>query len=137
MSRPKLSKLKEKYTLAKSAKVGEKVCCPSCGTEFDKTNYQQAFCKSKPGTECKDYYWNNVTPTKRNNKTRISPANARFHAMYIAELPFNVVGTSGKVTGRTSEGYRIVDGVAYDEWGEPVYNVDRNDMDAHPHDLDY
>lgn len=68
-------KLKAKYELAKEKKVGEEATCPSCGTKFIKTNYQQVFCKSKNGTVCKDYYWNNVTPTKRNNTTRISPAN--------------------------------------------------------------
>ena len=42
---------------------------------FVKTNYQQAFCKNHGGTKCKDTYWNKVTPNKRNNTTRISPAN--------------------------------------------------------------
>lgn len=67
--------LKSKYAIAKSAKVGEHCICPSCNTGFIKENYQQAFCKTKPGTQCKDYYWNNVTPEKRNNTTRISPAS--------------------------------------------------------------
>jgi hypothetical protein len=75
-----IKSMKALYNSAKAAKVGDKVKCPSCGTDFEKTNYQQAFCKSKPGTECKDYYWNNVTPGKRNNTTRISPASARFMA---------------------------------------------------------
>lgn len=75
-----INKLKNRYLLSKNAKVGDTVICPSCGTEFKKTSYQQAFCKSKPGTECKDYYWNNVTPGKRNNTTRISPANAAYMA---------------------------------------------------------
>lgn len=70
-----MSKLKALYQLAKSAKVGSTIKCPSCGTEFIKTNYQQAFCKSKSGSVCKDKFWNTVTPTKRNNTTRISPAN--------------------------------------------------------------
>lgn len=86
MSRPKLSILKANYTKAKEAKVGENVCCPSCGTEFVKANYQQAFCKSKLGSVCKDFYWNNVTPTKRNNTTRISPASASFYALHIAPI---------------------------------------------------
>jgi len=68
-------KLRDRYKLNKAAKVGDKLVCPSCGTEFEKTNYQQVFCKSKSGTKCKDKYWNTVTPEKRNNKTRISPAN--------------------------------------------------------------
>jgi hypothetical protein len=73
-------KLTEHYQLNKSAKVGETIKCPSCKTEFTKSNYQQAFCKTKRGTWCKDQYWNTVTPTKRNNRTRISPASARWTA---------------------------------------------------------
>ena len=69
-------KIKTRYKLNKDAKVGEKLTCPSCGKEFTKTHYQQAFCKSKGGTVCKDKYWNTVTPNKRNNTTRISPASA-------------------------------------------------------------
>ena len=71
-------KLESLYKVSKSAKVGEECTCPSCNTLFIKTNYQQAFCKSKNGTFCKDWYWNNVTPNKRDNRTRISPANARY-----------------------------------------------------------
>ena len=63
--RPKLSKLRIEYGFAKSAKVGDEVCCPSCKTKFVKSSYQQVFCKTKGGTKCKDYYWNNVTPEKR------------------------------------------------------------------------
>jgi hypothetical protein len=75
-----MNKIKAKYELAKSARVGSFCACPSCGTEFEKTNYQQAFCKSKKGTKCKDKYWNTVTPEKRNNTTRISPASRRWTA---------------------------------------------------------
>lgn len=64
------------YNKNKKANVGEKCVCPVCLTQFIKTSYQQAFCKTKPGTQCKDKYWNTVTPTKRNNTTRISPARA-------------------------------------------------------------
>jgi len=71
-------KIRYRYRLNKEAKVGDKLICPSCGSEFEKSNYQQAFCKTKTGTKCKDKYWNTVTPTKRNNKTRISPASAAF-----------------------------------------------------------
>jgi len=39
-----------------------------------------------------------------------------------------------RVTGRTSEGYRIIGGTAYDEFDEPVYDVDPND-DTHPFDV--
>ena len=67
-------KLRERYKLNKTTKVGDECVCPSCGTKFIKTNYQQAFCKSKGGTICKDKYWNTITPEKRCNTTRISPA---------------------------------------------------------------
>lgn len=68
-------KMKSRYSLNKSLRVGDRCICPSCGTEFIKVNYQQAFCKTKAGTFCKDGYWNKVTPNKRNNQTRISPAS--------------------------------------------------------------
>lgn len=69
---------KAQYKANKEAKVGESCKCPSCNITFIKTQHQQAFCKSKPGTVCKDAYWNKVTPTKRNNTTRISPASRAF-----------------------------------------------------------
>jgi hypothetical protein len=119
-----MAKIKELYENAKSAKVGSTCKCPSCGTEFVKTNYQQAFCKSKNGTICKDKYWNTVTPEKRNNTTRISPANASWMAMKETQRSSRV--------RRTSEGYIVRNGVAYDEFGEPVYNVDINE-DAYEH----
>jgi hypothetical protein len=71
-------KIQQRYTLNKSLRVGDNCICPSCGTEFVKVNYQQAFCKSKNGTICKDKYWNTVDPKKRCNTTRISPASARY-----------------------------------------------------------
>jgi len=71
------------YKQNKSAKVNETCYCPSCGQMFKKEHYQQAFCKTKSGTKCKDKYWNTVTPEKRCNTTRISPANARFYEHHI------------------------------------------------------
>jgi hypothetical protein len=71
---------KAQYKANKAAKVGDSCKCPSCNTVFTKTQHQQAFCKSKTGTVCKDAYWNMVTPTKRNNTTRISPASRAFMA---------------------------------------------------------
>lgn len=77
---------KEKYIQAKAAKVGESCRCAGCGTQFTKESYQQAFCKTKAGTKCKDKYWNTVTPEKRNNQTRISPANAAWQARNLNSL---------------------------------------------------
>ena len=50
----KISKRKRTYLANKSAKVGELIKCPICGTEFKKKQYSQAFCC----THCKDTYWN-------------------------------------------------------------------------------
>lgn len=117
-------KIKARYELNKSAKVGAKCICPSCGTSFIKQNYQQAFCKTKGGTICKDKYWNTVDPKKRNNTTRISPANAAWQATQMEER--------GSIKKRyTSEGYEIIHGVAYDKFGNPVYSLDPYD-DTHP-----
>lgn len=74
----KIQKLKTMYDDCKKAKIGTTIICPSCNTKHTKNAYNTVFCKSKNGTVCKDNYWNNVDPTKRNNKTRISPAN-RFY----------------------------------------------------------
>lgn len=75
---------KKKLTEARQkcidAKVGETIVCPSCGTEHVKNSYQTVFCKTKGKTKCKDNYWNNVDPNKRNNTTRISPASAAWMA---------------------------------------------------------
>jgi len=76
--RTQKNQLKKLYKLAKEAEVGSMVECPSCGTMFKKTRKQSAFCTSRNGTICKDFYWNNVTETKRCNLSRISPANAAF-----------------------------------------------------------
>lgn len=107
MSSKGQQKVKLAYQTAKDKKVGETAICPSCGTEFVKSNYQQAFCKSKVGTVCKDKYWNRVTPTKRNNTTRISPANARFYATFIE--PLNQEHTNGWPFG-VDEGHEGWDG---------------------------
>lgn len=92
----RIKKLKELYSVAKAAKVGEIVECPSCNSKFTKSHYAQAFCKTLKGTRCKDNYWNNVTPKKRCNTTRISPASRRFMArkeanyeIYYDEHPFS------------------------------------------------
>jgi len=84
-SKSEAMKIKARYQLNKDAKVGEQCICPSCNTTFTKESYQQAFCKTKGGTICKDKYWNTVDPKKRNNTTRISPANAAYQAMQIEE----------------------------------------------------
>ena len=78
MNKQNIKYMKVVYQSNKQANVSSVCQCPSCGTSFVKSHYQQAFCKSKGGSVCKDNYWNNVTPSKRNNITRISPASAFF-----------------------------------------------------------
>ena len=80
-----IPKMKKQYRANKDAKVGAECVCPSCNREFLKTSYQQAFCNTYAGTFCKDRYWNNVTPNKRCNTTRISPAS---QAWLISRTPF-------------------------------------------------
>lgn len=75
--------MRKQYKENKTAKVGDELHCPSCGSLFVKENYQQVFCKTKPKTQCKDKYWNTVTPKKRCNTTRISPANRRYYERHI------------------------------------------------------
>lgn len=72
-------KLLAKYKACQSAKIGSDIVCPSCNTTHVKKAYNSVFCKSKGGTKCKDNYWNNVDPSKRDNRTRISPANALYY----------------------------------------------------------
>lgn len=67
--------MRKQYRLNKNSKIGNRCKCPSCGAEFIKSHYQQKFCKTKKGTQCKDKYWNTVIENKRNNTERISPAN--------------------------------------------------------------
>ena len=67
----------------RATKVGDECTCPTCGTKFVKMAYNQVFCKSKGGTICKDGYWNFVDESKRNNTTRISPANAAYYQNHI------------------------------------------------------
>lgn len=88
-------KLKVRYQKAKDVKVGGVINCTSCGYLFVKTNYQQAFCTIRGGSVCKDHYWNNVTPTKRNNTTRISPANAAYMESQKDRLTDHIIRWSG------------------------------------------
>ena len=78
--------LKKLYVKSKVSKIGDSCKCPSCFSVFIKKTRQQAFCRNM-GSVCKDNYWNNVTETKRNNTTRISPANKRYYEENIKNRP--------------------------------------------------
>jgi len=53
--------------------------------------------------------------------------------MFGCDAP-NVAWGTGRITGFTSEGYRIMDGVAYDEFDDPMYNVDEFEEDDYSWD---
>ena len=72
-------KLMTLYEACKVAQIGSSITCPSCNTQHIKNAYNTVFCKTKSGTKCKDNYWNHVDKSKRDNRTRISPANARYY----------------------------------------------------------
>ena len=81
-------KMTETYIKAKAAKVGDTVKCPACGKKFVKKTYNQVFCNNNNNTRfgnCKDRYWNKIDPCKRNNTTRISPANRTYYNLHIRE----------------------------------------------------
>lgn len=78
MKANKINNLKLVYKASTEAKTGSTIVCPGCLKQHVKTYYNTVFCKTKGKTVCKDKYWNTVTPTKRNNTTRISPASFAF-----------------------------------------------------------
>jgi hypothetical protein len=82
----KIEILKNAYNLSKSIKIGNVFICPSCGMSEIKKYYNQAFCKSKEKTTCKDYYWNNVDESKRNNIDRPSLKRITFVSKQNKEL---------------------------------------------------
>lgn len=97
-----------------------KTCSKSCAASKRE--------KSRP-----DY---DIKTVERNNRIRKGQMTIEdfqslpmHRQMYLNQKRFgedapNVYGGSGMITGITSEGYRIMDGIAYDEWDDPVYNVD-------------
>lgn len=80
--------IQAKYKLSKEAKVGTICICPSCGTEFKKESYQQAFCLTKPLTSCKDFYWNAVKPTRKDETVK-----PKYDNLYVFEEKCRRCGT--------------------------------------------
>ena len=69
----KISTMKRLYNVAKDAKVGIEITCPSCGLKHTKTTYNKVFCsnaKSKVWRNCKDAFWNKVDPEKACRNTQ-------------------------------------------------------------------
>ena len=110
-----MQKIKELYEKSKSAKVGLTCKCPSCATDFEKTNYQQAFCNSKKGTKCKDKYWNTVIPEKRNNTTRISPASASWLAKNDTPIVLGFGNSQRKIDKEDREQNKLLEDGSWDK----------------------
>ena len=105
--------------------------CDNCGKEYkaDNRNLKRGWgltcsksCAASKREKSKPTY--NVERVKANNIRR-----ENWNTSHNAP---SVVSGSGRVTGYTSEGYRIMDGIAYNEWDEAVYNVDPYE-DAYDH----
>ena len=54
------------YEIARKAKTGSTIKCPSCGKSVVKTSYHKVFCSNQKThrgrSSCKDKYWNTVNP---------------------------------------------------------------------------
>ncbi len=97
--------------------------CDNCGTEYNADNrnikrgwglYCSKSCAAKKREKKKPNY--NAERVKKNNFKRSNWNRPQ-------ETAPNIIGGSGIISGYTSEGYRIMDGIAYDEFDDPVYNV--------------
>ena len=53
------------YKTTKAAKVGTMVACGCCNAKFIKRSYQQAFCSNRGANNCKDRYWNEMDPERK------------------------------------------------------------------------
>ena len=55
----------ESYQDSKHKAVGEVIACPVCSKAIVKTTYHKAFCTNKGKHNCKDVFWNTITPERR------------------------------------------------------------------------
>lgn len=97
--------------------------CDHCKIQYnaDKRNLKRGWglCCSK---SCAAHKREKSKPSY--DKTRVARNNTKRASWNLSKNAPSVVGGSGIVTGYTSEGYRIMDGVAYDEFDCEVYDVD-------------
>lgn len=107
--------------------------CDNCGNEYfaDNRNLKRGWglcCNKSCAAQKREKSRPDYDPetVARNNRIR----NGTLGRAYFESLP-KIYG-SGRITGITSEGYRIMDGVAYDEWDSPVYKIDPSE-DAYDH----
>lgn len=98
----------------RNIKRGWGLCCSkSCAAQKRE--------KSKPGYNLEKVQLNNIRRENWNDNL--------IDKDFGDKCAVNEIGDNGKFKGRTSEGYRIFGNTAYDEWGEPIYEVDPNEDD--------
>ena len=58
--------IKQLYDVAKAAKVGTMITCPTCKELHKKTTYHKVFCSNgkKSRKDCKSKYWNTIHPER-------------------------------------------------------------------------
>lgn len=58
--------IKQLYDVAKAAKVGTMIVCPTCKELHKKTTYHKVFCSNgkKSRKDCKSKYWNTIHPER-------------------------------------------------------------------------
>jgi hypothetical protein len=97
--------------------------CDNCNIEYlaDQRNLKRGWglccsksCAASKREKSKPSY--NIATVQKNNTKRA--------IWNLSKNAPNVVGGSGIVTGYTSEGYRVMDGIAYDEFDCEVYAID-------------
>jgi len=119
--------------------------CDNCGKEYkaDTRNLNRGWglccsksCaaknreKSKPSYDSERVAQNNIKRANWNNPQEmpeIVKINANLKRW--GKTAPSIVGGSGIITGITSEGYRVMDGVAYDEFDDPIYDVGIGEYD--------
>lgn len=128
--------------------------CDNCGKKYkaDNRNLKRGWglccsksCAAKKREMSRPDY--NPFTVERNNRIRSGKMTKEdfenlphSRKIYLNQKRFgryapNVIGGSGIITGITSEGYTIMDGVAYDEYDDPVYDVGIGEYD--PGDSEY
>jgi len=108
---------KEYLADSRNVKRGWGLCCSkSCAAKKRE--------KSKPSYDPERVKKNNFRRANWNNPEEMPESVKRnLNWKRFGEVAPNVIGGSGLISGMTSEGYRIMDGIAYDEFDEPVYHV--------------
>ena len=93
-----------------------KCCSKSCAAKKRE--------KSKPNYNPERVASNNIKRSNWNDPDKMPEhIKHRLNMKRFGEVAPSIIGASGLITGMTSEGYRVMDGVAYDEWDDPIYDV--------------